>query len=290
MSQTFTLTPAPEHEVLTVRQALDLSSLPLAVFRIPEEHLEEVLGSPASRLILLLGDPERSGRGFEFTFEDDRYDVREFTPSTPTDWQIALAFMSDLAKALDVDIVGEDDTRYTAESIRDYPYLRDVESGIRMLSMVTAEGSDLVMPGIRRDVAFTADMAAAITASDEPTATFEQVYTGIQNIPAFDASQMVMKDSNDKIFGAYVLSEGVDTILPKQPSLDDGYEDLTANDIDRWELYLGIDAPDGYEPLGCIPYEQMLQRIPEAKLHHIDGKSVLVDALTQEEIIAVYGQ
>ena len=99
---------------------------------------------------------EKSGRGFELSFDEDtqEYAVRQFTPSTLEDWQIALQYLADLARALKQPITCETGETFTADTIQTFDFKPDIQAGI---SMVPFEDEDEIQNykfyGVTRPVA-----------------------------------------------------------------------------------------------------------------------------------------
>ena len=80
---------------------------------------------------LVAGTDGLSGRGFEIGYEDEAYNVRIGTPSTRTDWQIALEYLKNLALKMDGDITSEDGEKFSAQNIESFNYEPDIRAGAR---------------------------------------------------------------------------------------------------------------------------------------------------------------
>lgn len=287
MSLTFSITPPTRflrrHRAMEVGEVLELRE-PDLLLPAAEDEVEEVAlwRSSLDDLVVLGGSFERSGRGFELSYERGAYRLRQFTPSTLTDWRIALDLLAALARHVGADIVSEDGTTFTAETITDFDARADITAGLRAMS-AQAHGH-VTMPGYVRPVTLSAKTWQRVLQADDPPAAFSEEFDAVQRVEAFDASQMVRQDpETEDAVGVYVLTEGVHTVLPRDPVLEPGLREQMGGDVSTWELVL-LEGDEDPEPVGAVPYEEGFRRLPAQKLRDIDAASVLVDALDGQEI------
>lgn len=169
--------------VLTVQECFQLSSQPLAQFSFDEHDedfdLQQFQALPLSDFeCLLLGVNEKSGRGFELSFDEDtqEYAVREFTPSTLEDWQIALQYLADLARILKQPITCETGETFTADTIQTFDFKPDMQFGI---SMTPYEDEDEIqnykLYGVTRPVALNKKIRDKILSDNDPLAAFSRL-------------------------------------------------------------------------------------------------------------------
>ncbi|WP_027019642.1 DUF4299 family protein [Corynebacterium sputi] len=290
MSQTFSLTPPGPHTSLTLWQALAATNEELTAFIVDELPIDadvhgKLLHAPLSTSVITIGNPALSGRGFELSFTNGAYVVREFTPTTTIDWRFVLTFMSDLSAKIGADIVAENGETYTPDSIHRFDFESDIASGIEMLTSLTSNGSVPVLRGLRRNVGLNAELLEAVNRAASPVDQFESTFMRVQTFPAHDAQQSLMQDAQGHIIGAYMLTEGVRTTLPHTPALDFHYEGIDAATFDNWMVYLFVATPEGPELLGALPHAQMLAGLPEEKHSLLDAYSLVIEPLTRAEML-----
>lgn len=261
-----------------------------------EEFLYEELGNFDC---ILVGEEEKSARGFEISYDKNTkfYQIRLYTPCSIGDWKTAFDFIEKLGCFLENNnIIDEDGTEYTLESIRTYPYIENIEFGIKTLTDHFDETQMEIYKvfGIYRPVAFNKKMIEDMNNSESPAKLFSGIITNIQYIDAYTANQNFYKNDNEEIFGVYTLTESVRTILPFKPSVEYENSDIVKNeDIKFWRLVLVIingnpDDENSYEMLGEIDYTKFIENLSKDKYSFIDGEYIVIEPLTKEEIDKIF--
>lgn len=248
---------------------------------------------------ILLGEDGKSARGFELSYnkENKYYGIRVFTPCSIGDWEVVFEFIEKLGGFLENDkIVNEHGEEYTLETIRNYPYIEDIEYGIQSLEKnLKEEGSEIFkLYGIYRPVSFNNELLESIKNSENPIETFSKLLTETQYIDAYSANQNFYKNNSGEIFGVYTLTESVRTILPFKPSVEYENFDIVKNeDVKFWRLVLVVingnpDDKNSYEMLGNIDYTKFIENLPKDKYSFIDGEYIVIESLEKEEIKNLY--
>lgn len=261
-----------------------------------EEFLSEELGNFDC---ILVGEEEKSARGFEISYDKNTkfYQIRLYTPCSIGDWETAFDFIEKLGCFLENNnIIDEDGTEYTLQNIRTYPYIENIEFGIKTLTDHFDETQMEIYKvfGIYRPVAFNKKMIEDMNNSENPTKLFSDIITSIQYIDAYTANQNFYKNDNEEIFGVYTLTESVRTILPFKPSVEYENSDIVKNeDVKFWRLVLVIingnpDDENSYEMLGEIDYTKFIENLPKDKYSFIDGEYIVIEPLTKEEIDKIF--
>lgn len=261
-----------------------------------EEFLSEELGNFDC---ILVGEEEKSARGFEISYDKNTkfYQIRLYIPCSIGDWETAFDFIEKLGCFLENNnIIDEDGTEYTLESIRTYPYIENIEFGIKTLTDHFDETQMEIYKvfGIYRPVAFNKKMIEDMNNSENPTKLFSDIITSIQYIDAYTANQNFYKNDNEEIFGVYTLTESVRTILPFKPSVEYENSDIVKNeDVKFWRLVLVIingnpDDENSYEMLGEIDYTKFIENLPKDRYSFIDGEYIVIEPLTKEEIDKIF--
>ena len=170
-------------------------------------------------------------------------------------------------------------------------------NGIKQMTEIFKQNDmdTLEIYSIHRTVSFDEKMFTEIIKSDNPVEKFSKIITDIQYLDAFSANQNLYKSNESSIFGVYVLTETVPTILPYKPVVEYRYYNVVKNeDVKRWEIRLvGIngDSKDSssYEMLGVMEYSDFIAKLPKEKYKLIDANNILVEALTREDMDAILG-
>ena len=265
-----------------------------------DEHIEEFLSKELGNFdCILVGEEEKSARGFEISYDKNTkfYQIRLYTPCSIGDWETAFDFIEKLGCFLENNnIIDEDGTEYTLQNIRTYPYIENIEFGIKTLTDHFDETQMKIYKvfGIYRPVAFNKKMIEDMNNSENPAKLFSDIITNIQYIDAYTANQNFYKNDNEEIFGVYTLTESVRTILPFKPSVEYENSDIVKNeDIKFWRLVLVIingnpDDENSYEMLGEIDYTKFIENLPKDKYSFIDGEYIVIEPLTKEEINKIF--
>lgn len=265
-----------------------------------DENIEEFLNEKLENFeCILLGEDGKSARGFELSYnkENKYYGIRVFTPCSIGDWEVVFEFIEKLGRFLENNkIVNEHGEEYTLETIRNYPYIEDIEYGIQSLEKyLKEEGSEISkLYGIYRPVSFNNKLLESIKKSENPIETFSKLLTETQYIDAYSANQNFYKNNSGEIFGVYTLTESVRTILPFKLSVEYENFDIVKNeDVKFWRLVLVVingnpDDKNSYEMLGNIDYTKFIENLPKDKYSFIDGEYIVIESLEKEEIKNLY--
>ena len=301
MSISFFIKNLRTDENISVKKILEIGGT-LSQYNLDEsdEHIEEFLSEELGNFdCILVGEEEKSARGFEISYDKNTkfYQIRLYTPCSIGDWETAFDFIEKLGCFLENNnIIDEDGAKYTLESIRTYPYIENIEFGIKTLTDHFDETQMKIYKvfGIYRPVAFNKKMIEDMNNSENPTKLFSDIITSIQYIDAYTANQNFYKNDNEEIFGVYTLTESVRTILPFKPSVEYENSDIVKNeDIKFWRLVLVIingnpDDENSYEMLGEVDYTKFIENLPKDRYSFIDGEYIVIEPLTKEEIDKIF--
>ena len=301
MSISFFIKNLRTDENISVKKILEIGGT-LSQYNLDEsdEHIEEFLSEELGNFdCILVGEEEKSARGFEISYDKNTkfYQIRLYTPCSIGDWETAFDFIEKLGCFLENNnIIDEDGAKYTLESIRTYPYIENIEFGIKTLTDHFDETQMKIYKvfGIYRPVAFNKKMIEDMNNSENSTKLFSDIITSIQYIDAYTANQNFYKNDNEEIFGVYTLTESVRTILPFKPSVEYENSDIVKNeDIKFWRLVLVIingnpDDENSYEMLGEVDYTKFIENLPKDKYSFIDGEYIVIEPLTKEEINKIF--
>ena len=301
MSISFFIKNLRTDENVSVEKILEIGGT-LSQYNLDEsaEQIEEFLSEELGNFdCILVGEEEKSARGFEISYDKNTkfYQIRLYTPCSIGDWETAFNFIEKLGCFLENNnIIDEDGTEYTLQNIRTYPYIENIEFGIKTLTDHFDETQMEIYKvfGIYRPVAFNKKMIEDMNNSENPTKLFSDIITSIQYIDAYTANQNFYKNDNEEIFGVYTLTESVRTILPFKPSVEYENSDIVKNeDIKFWRLVLVIingnpDDENSYEMLGEVDYTKFIENLPKDRYSFIDGEYIVIEPLTKEEINKIF--
>ena len=299
MSISFFIKNLRTDENVSVEKILEIGGT-LSQYNLDAEQIEEFLSEELGNFdCILVGEEEKSARGFEISYDKNTkfYQIRLYIPCSIGDWETAFDFIEKLGCFLENNnIIDEDGAKYTLESIRTYPYIENIEFGIKTLTDHFDETQMEIYKvfGIYRPVAFNKKMIEDMNNSENPTKLFSDIITSIQYIDAYTANQNFYKNDNEEIFGVYTLTESVRTILPFKPSVEYENSDIVKNeDIKFWRLVLVIingnpDDENSYEMLGEVDYTKFIENLPKDRYSFIDGEYIVIEPLTKEEINKIF--
>lgn len=305
MSTNFIMKNINNKEIPTVRQILEIGKN-ISQYDVSEdsEDYNKFLDTRLDEIeFILLGQEGVSARGFEICFEKEieSFWIRICIPCSINDFNAAFNFIRNLGNYLENTKVTTDDEEEAAEydinTIEKYPYKEDIMNGIKQMTEIFKQNDmdTLEIYSIHRTVSFDEKMFTEIIKSDNPVEKFSKIITDIQYLDAFSANQNLYKSNESSIFGVYVLTETVPTILPYKPVVEYRYYNVVKNeDVKRWEIRLvGIngDSKDSssYEMLGVMEYSEFIEKLPKDKYKFIDAGNILVEGLTREDMDAILG-
>ncbi len=234
-----------------------------------------------------------SGRGLEVCYEDGAYNVCIGTPSTRSDWRIALEYLKNLALKMDGEITSEDGEKFSAQNIEGFDFESDIRAGLANIKRNLEEKAVMcTIYGVRNEVSFDQKIIAHIMDAPDPADEFSKFVTDIQNLDAYFANQMFYRrNDSGEIIGQYVLSQGVVTALPFEPSVE--YKNLQMlgdEKVARWSVAIfggEGDDEEKYGILATLKYENFIQNLPKEKYEFIDAKNIIVSAFSKAEFDAL---
>ncbi|MDO4763562.1 MAG: DUF4299 family protein [Flavobacteriaceae bacterium] len=290
MSRTFYIKNSQAPKVMTTREILELQKGKFTHYEIYEDEadLEEFLNMPINECgYLLIGQDGISGRGFEVAYEEEieEYSVRVFTPSTEADWLGAFEFIKNLAQYLKVQVVDEEDFVYDADNIT-FDYRKDIEAGIKAYTE-NDEDEKMFLFGVNRPVCFGAEIVQKLQSSENKVEDFSKFVEYQQYLDGLDhyvANPLFYGDEEDNIFGAYVLTEGVVSVLPYEhpPFIDITKYSIEQEQIKEWSVIL-VENSNDFSEIGKLNYQTFLERLPQEKIKKLDGHYMLIE-LSKEEM------
>lgn len=242
---------------------------------------------------LTAGADGLSGRSLEVCYEDGAYNVCIGTPSTRSDWQIALEYLKNLALKMGGEITSEYGEKFSAQNIESFDYGPDIRAGLEAIEQNLQKDARVnTIYGVRNEVSFDQKIMARILGAKDPADEFSKFVTDIQNLDAYFANQMFYRRSDsDEIIGQYVLSQDVVTALPYEPSVEyKNLQILNGEEIAQWSVAIfGGEGDDDekYEVLATLKYENFIQNLPKDKYEFIDAKNIVVSAFSKAEFDAL---
>ena len=255
---------------------------------------EGFYGAKLSELdCLIAGADGLSGRGFEIGYEDGEYNVRIGTPSTRTDWQIALEYLKNLALKMGGKITSEYGEKFSAQNIESFDYESDIRAGLANIKRNLEEKAVMcTIYGVRNEVSFDQKIIAHIMDAPDPADEFSKFVTDIQNLNAYFSDQMFSGINEDsEIIGRYILPQDIAAVLPFEPRVDyNNLQILGGKEVSRWSVAIfggDEDHCEKHDILATLKYENFIQNLPKDKYEFIDAKNIVVSAFSKEEFDAL---
>lgn len=288
---------------LSINDCLACSKQDLSQFSVDEtlEDFDPALfySQPLSHLeLIVLGIYKESGRGFELSFdkESQSYNIRILTPSTKNDWVQALNMVQGLSEKLQSSKLTVEGEPFASQDIWNFDYQYDITFGLRHIheTLTIGDSDYMLMPGLIRPWYINAELIGNLLDSPDPVADFSQKMLDHQNLDAYDANQQFFETQDGDIVGNYTLTQGVETILPLQPTVEFYNTDFVNEEtVKEWHLSLVGHEGDGSSPemyfrIGPIPYKDFIDNLPEDCYDKVDARNILTKALTQGTLQAIF--
>ena len=150
----------------------------------------------------------------------------------------------------------------------------------------------LITFGLIREVVLNEKIVEGFLASDKPIEAFSKFYRDIQYMNAYSAKQRFYRNTDTtEIFGMYTLTQETRTVLPYEPSVEfRNLDTVKDDDVKKWKISLCVingnpDDPNSYSRAGELEYSNFIERLPKEKYKFIDAAYIVVEELTQKEIL-----
>ncbi|MDO5046726.1 DUF4299 family protein [Campylobacter sp.] len=278
-------------DVLSVEEAFNISPN-ITQFSFDESakdfDVEDFYSSKLSEYTcLLFGVEGLSGRGFELSYDNEtkNYEIRILTPSTKSDWQIALEYMKNLSLRMGSEIISEEDEKFSADEIENFDYERDVTGGLKAIK----NRGVMYMQGVYRPIAVSEKIVDEILSSSDAMEEFDELVKLTQYVDAYSANQKFYKNKDGSVIGSYALTQDVDTILPYEPMVEDINLEIKNQDVQSWMIsFVAIEGDeddfDAYKVIGNIDYADFIANLPKDKFEFLDANYILVKGLSRGEL------
>lgn len=302
----FLIDNAPTLSVLTVNESLalheGLTQFTVEPYRLHFDYAA-FLAAPLDTLDvpLTLGVMGRTGRGFTLRYlpATNQYEVTLPSPATTADWEVFLEFTLTLVNYTHGAIAVGDGLYFegglTSEDLIDWNWREDVLLGLLAMKRALQTAPTLALSGCQRDVSFNRAMLNAVLQSDDPVRAFSERYTEAQYPDAMISDQGFYKqETTDDIIGIYSLTQDQATVIPKEPVVETKHEGLLKNTpVTDWKMmFVLYDSPSDRASFRTktMSYSRFIELLPKEKYQWLDGGSILVHALSQDDIKAFLSQ
>lgn len=301
MSRSFFIRDSHNKGCITVWQALTMLDVvqELSQYTVqeaePEEYAAFLKGKIDRFECITLGKEKVSARGFELSYDntDSSYEIRVFTPSSSADYETAFEYMKKLCAFLgNSEIRTEDGETYTADTIAAYDYKKHIRAALEEIytNLKKSKRGYFEVFGLYRPAALNEKMVKKILKGGDAAAKFSSFITGLQNVAAYSAKQKLVQKDDGTLFGVYMITEFVSTIIPCTPCV--AYENAAMAEntsISQWLIGLVVidgapDNPANYQVYKYIEHSKFVKKLPRKKYTVLDAKYVLIHGLTRKEI------
>ena len=102
----------------------------------------------------------------------------------------------------------------------------------------------------------------------------------LQSMDVYYASVKAYKRNDDTIFGVYVLTEDVTSVLPFEPNLFMN-KDIIVND---WNIIFFIDGKNS----GAIPYDKFIENVNKDEIYDDKNFIITMNKSEMEELLSKY--
>lgn len=271
--------------VMTIGAILQLvKDLSICNIHLNEDDIQKMHSMPLSSMeCIQVGILGKSGRTIELAYDQakESYTVQVFTPSTRSDWKIAIELIQQLARHCKSVVIDEDGVQYPTEEIT-FDYEKDIAFGLQL-----ALEKKIAFLGVRYPFHFSDAMIERIHNAADKVAEFGNILHEHQYQNAYFARQMITE--RDKLSGIYVIPPDLPLILPYTPEVEFLIYQQPLN-VEKW-LAIGMGFAENdtdRQIIGEMDYSVFIQHLSADKYHFIDEKYILLQALNQQEIAHIF--
>lgn len=304
MSTSFFIRDSHNKGCITVGQALDIGQVleigqDFCQYTVQEAEPEEYAAFLKEKIdrfeCITLGKEKISARGFELSYDTTAgsYEIRVFTPSSSADYETAFDYMKKLCAFLgNSEIRTEDGETYTADTIAAYDYKKHIRAALEEIynNLKKSKHGYFEVFGLYRPAALNEKIVKKILKSGDAAAKFSSFITGLQDVAAYPAKQKLVKKDDGTMFGVYMITEFVSTIIPCTPCVEYENAAMAENtNISQWLIGLVVidgapDNPANYRVYKYVEHSTFVKKLPRKKYTVLDAKYVLIQGLTRKEI------
>lgn len=231
-------------------------------------------------------NPERIGRGMSVGFGDNEISLFLPLPSSAeeiADFYATAARVADSwNKEVEVSQGGEIFDPYNSSKLAEAAKASSIESI-----------KEITSGKFQKPILFCARWALYLGEGDlkflkegNPLEAFSKYMHRMQNIDAYYARPNIMTTKRrDCVFGMYVFTEGVVSIVPAIPRCPFGFKNAkTGRPIEIEDWYISIYSHDEESVLGHLMYDDFLKALKKEDYLHYDAQNILLKGLTRERI------
>lgn len=241
---------------------------------------KEFLKEKVLKNILVLGVEFITSRGFEFSCEEDYFEVRINTPATSNDWRIFIEFIEDLQNKTNGILINESNKTIKAENI---DYEKDILSGIEIVKNHVNQYETITLLGSDKAITISKEMVNRILDSENKIKAFDEMMEKVFHSSSYFARQQFFK-LNNELVGVYTLSYNYDIVLPLIPTIN--YENIGIEKedgkISRWVLAIVLENEKVVE----FDYTEGIKKIKN--FNKIDNNQIEISSKTVEELKEIF--
>lgn len=231
-------------------------------------------------------NPEKIGRGMSIGFGDDEISLFLPLPTSAeeiADFYVAAARVADFWNGeVEASQGGEIFDPYDSSTLAENAKTNSIESI-----------KEITSGKFKNPILFCARWALYLDNNDiellkegNPLDALSEFMHRMQNIDAYYARPNIMTTKRrDSIFGMYVFTEGVVSIVPAIPRCPFGFKNAkTGRPIEIEDWYICLYSNNEETVLGHVMYEDFLKALKKEDYLRYDAQNILLKGLTRERI------
>ena len=257
MSTTFTI--INNYEILTTTDISKLIDLQLVIGKKSSITFDEWFNgakynSKVNEIETInLGIENKSLRGINLFYHDDKYNIKVNSPANSSDWKLAIKLLSKMSNYLHNDIFNIEENRfYNNVNIFDFNYENEILEGIAVIKTLSTGDFAASISGFNLDIFIDHQFLVKL---DNDTEKIIQYATALQ-WDAYAANPGYILKQNKLWAGYFILSSNILTHLPKLPILPEEYE--MSNDEDVVWVIIFRDSDEGQ--VGVMDYSEFISK------------------------------
>ena len=220
-------------------------------------------------------------RGYEISFEKGKVELRMALPTSNSDIEFFYEYIKRICKIMNTKEFERDGEKGTFDKIDSYISM-DISASIGALENMeeninNGNYTSMYLFGAINPICVGKQELLKI---NKDTSNLGKLMNSLQSMDVYYAMAKAYKRDDDTIFGVYVLTENVTSVLPFEPNLFMN-KDIIVND---WNIMFFIDGKNS----GAIPYDKFIENVNKDEIYDDKNFIITMNKLEMEELLSKY--
>lgn len=214
------------------------------------------------------------------------YEVILSDYATNEDWQVAIDYVTALAKWLGSPVCDEKGWKISPKKWKNFDYQPLREQGLSQL-MATLEQSDWEIEGVRRMIYLGQHLLQLLKLSSDKLSVYDNYVRETQYVKAYIHEQTFGYNAGKKtIYGNYSIADNLKVVLPLEAFVELHNENvLIGRPLTHWTLTVSLENEDGeYHLYKVCEYDSFIKQLQPNQYTRLDEQFIIIDPMTKEEL------